>query len=337
MNNYPSVVVIAEAGVNHNGDYNTAKSLIDAAADIGADIVKFQAFKTENMVTTTASKAGYQRNIEGSEVSQYEMLKNLELSGESHKGLAEYCQIRDIEFMSTPFDVESAYMLSSLGLPRFKIASGEITNLPLLRAIGSFGRPIFLSSGMSELEEVRAALEVLEVAGTKRSMITVLQCNTEYPTPVEDVNLRAMVSMGKNLGVNVGYSDHTLGVVIPLAAVALGATVVEKHLTLDRRLPGPDHVASLEVDEFEEMVQGIRRIEVAMGEKVKKPTKSEKPNIELARKSVVAARFVHKGELFCDENLACKRPAKGLSPMLWDKIIGTAAIKDFVKDQLIEI
>ena len=337
MNNHPSVVVIAEAGVNHNGDYNTAKLLIDAAADAGADVVKFQAFKTENMVTRMALKASYQKQLEEDKVSQYQMLKNLELSADSHKALAEYCLTRNIEFMSTAFDVESAHMLSKLGLPRFKIASGEITNLPLLRTIGGFGRPIFLSSGMSELEEVNAALEVLEVAGTKRSMVTVLQCNTQYPTPVEDVNLRAMISMGKHLGVDVGYSDHTLGTVIPLAAVALGATVIEKHLTLDRRLPGPDHVASLEVDEFEEMVQGIRRIEVAMGEKVKKPTKSEKPNIELARKSIVASRFVHKGELFCNENLACKRPAKGLSPLLWDKIIGTAAIKDFVKDQLIEI
>ena len=337
MNNYPSVVVIAEAGVNHNGNFNRAKSLIDAAADVGADVVKFQAFVTENMVTQMALKAGYQKKLEKDEVSQYQMLKNLELSGDSHKALAEYCQFRDIEFMSTPFDVESAHMLSMLGLSRFKIASGEITNLPLLRAIGGFGRPIFLSSGMSELEEVNAALEVIEVAGTKRSMITVLQCNTGYPTPVEDVNLRAMISMRKDLGVDVGYSDHTLGIAIPLAAVALGATVIEKHLTLDRTLPGPDHSASLEVDEFEEMIQGIRRIEAAMGKKVKTPTKSEKPNIELARKSIVAAQPIHRGELFCTENLACKRPATGLSPMLWDKIIGIAAKKDFGKDELIEI
>ena len=337
VNNHPRVVVIAEAGVNHNGNFDRAKSLIDAAADIGADIVKFQAFKAENMVTQEALKAGYQRKQMGSEVSQYQMLKDLELSGDMHKALSEYCQIRKIEFMSTPFDIESVNMLANLGLPRFKIASGEITNLPLLRAVGGFGRTIFLSSGMSELEEVNSALEVLEAAGTKRSMVTVLQCNTEYPTPVEDVNLRAMTSMRKDLGVAVGYSDHTLGTDIPLAAVALGATVIEKHLTLDRTLPGPDHSASLEADEFEKMIQGIRRIEAAMGEKVKKPTKSEKPNIEVARKSIVAARPIETGELFCTENLACKRPATGLSPMLWDKIVGIAAKKDFVKDELIEI
>jgi N,N'-diacetyllegionaminate synthase len=337
VNNYPSVVVIAEAGVNHNGNYNRAKSLVDAAADVGADVVKFQAFKTENMVTKMALKAGYQKKMKGSEVSQYQMLKDLELSGDAHKDLAEYCQYRNIEFMSSPFDVESAYMLLMLGLPRFKIASGEITNLPLLRVIGGFGRPIFLSSGMSELDEVNVALEVLEVAGTKRSMITVLQCNTEYPTPVEDVNLRAMISMRQDLGVDVGYSDHTLGADIPLAAVALGATVIEKHLTLDRTLPGPDHSASLEVDEFEEMIRGIRRIEAAMGDKVKRPTKSERPNIELARKSIVAARPINKGESFSTENLACKRPATGLSPMLWDKIIGIPAKKYFCKDEPIEI
>ena len=248
--------------------------MIKSAAQNGADIVKFQAFKAENMITQKALKAGYQRKQMGSEVSHYQMLKDLELGGDAHKALAEYCQIRNIEFMSTPFDIESANMLVNLGLPRFKIASGEITNLPLLREIGGFGKPIFLSSGMSELEEVNSALEVLEAAGTKRSMITVLQCNTEYPTPVEDVNLRAMISMRRDLGVDVGYSDHTLGIDIPLAAVALGATVIEKHLTLDRTLPGPDHSASLEVDEFEEMIQGIRRIEAAMGEKVKTPTKS---------------------------------------------------------------
>ena len=337
MNNYPSVVVIAEAGVNHNGNFNRAKSLIDAAADVGADVVKFQAFKTENMVTQMALKAGYQKKKKGSEVSQYQMLKDLELSGDAHKALAEYCQFKNIEFMSTPFDIDSAHMLSMLGLPRFKIASGEITNLPLLRAVGCFRRPIFLSSGMSELDEVNAALEVLEAAGTKRSMVTVLQCNTAYPTPVEDVNLRAMISMRKVLDVDVGFSDHTLGTDIPLAAVALGATVIEKHLTLDRSLPGPDHSASLEVDEFEEMIKSIRRIEVAMGEKVKRPTTSEKPNIEPARKSIVAVRPINKGELFCAENLACKRPATGLSPMLWDKIIGIPAKKDFGKDEPIEI
>lgn len=332
-----SVLVIAEAGVNHNGDLDLAKQLIDAAAAAGADLVKFQTFSAERLATQSAPKAEYQTRTTGKTQSQYEMLKELELSPSMHEALIAHCQTKNIGFFSTGFDIQSNDYLAALGAQLFKIPSGEITNLPYLRHVGGFGKPVILSSGMATLGEIEAALDVLETAGVKRANITVLHCNTEYPTPMWDVNLRAMLSIRQAFGVEIGYSDHTSGIEVPIAAVAMGATVIEKHLTLDRNLPGPDHKASLEPNQFAAMVRGIRNIEQAMGDGIKRPSASEAKNKLIARKSLVAAKPIRAGVRFTAENLAVKRPGTGISPMRWDEVLGRVAGRDFVIDELIEL
>jgi len=332
-----SVLIIAEAGVNHNGDMELATRLIDVAADAGADLVKFQTFTAERLATQSAPKADYQNQTTDRVESQFAMLKQLELSMQMHEVLIAHCQQRNIGFFSTGFDIQSLDYLASLGAERFKIPSGEITNLPYLRHVGGFGKPVILSTGMATLGEIEAALEVLEAAGTSRTQITVLHCNTEYPTPIQDVNLRAMCSIRDAFGVAVGYSDHTAGIEVPIAAVALGVTVIEKHLTLDRNLPGPDHKASLEPDEFAAMVRAIRNIEQAMGDGIKRPSPSEAKNLPIARKSLVAAKQIRAGERFTSENVVSKRPGTGISPMRWDEVIGRVASRDFAVDDLISL
>lgn len=326
--------IIAEAGVNHNGSLNTALSLVEAAREAGADAVKFQTFKAESMVSAFAPKARYQEETTGGTEGQLEMLRRLELDREAHYALMSRCAVLGIEFLSTAFDLDSLGLLESLGVSTHKVASGEITNLPLLEAIGATRKPVIISSGMCEIEEVIAALTVLRKAGAGECVA--LHCNTEYPTPFEDVNLRAMCAMGEQLGCPVGYSDHTVGITIPVAAVALGATVIEKHFTLDRRMPGPDHRASLEPDELSAMVRSIREVEAALGDGVKRPTSSEIGNRVIARKSIVAAKRICKGEKLTLENLGVKRPGTGLSPMLWHEILGTAALRDYERDEPIE-
>jgi N,N'-diacetyllegionaminate synthase len=329
--------VIAEAGVNHNGSVDLAEKLIDAATDAGADCVKFQTFIAEKLVTTTAKKANYQmKEVSGNE-AQFSMLKKLELSSEAHALLTARCGEKDVEFMSTGFDEQSVDFLASLGVHRLKIPSGEITNLPYLRHLGRTGLPIIMSTGMATLDEIGAALDALESTGYPRRNVTLLHCNTEYPTPVDDVNLKAMSTLRETFGIEVGYSDHTLGIEVPIAAVALGATVIEKHLTLDRTLPGPDHGASLEPAEFKEMVRAIRSIEQALGDGVKKPSPSEAKNIPIVRRSIVASRAIGKGEVFSERNVTTKRPGTGISPMNWDDVIGRAANRDFHVDELIEL
>ncbi len=332
-------LIIAEAGVNHNGDFELAKQLVVAAAEAGADYVKFQTFKASKIVSKTAKKAVYQeRNINDGDDSQYAMLKQLEMPEEWHIKLIEYANEHGIKFLSTGFDHQSVDLLDQLGSPLFKIPSGEITNKPYLQHIAQKGKPVIMSTGMANMEEIKAALEVLIQNGVPKDYITVLHCNTEYPTPMEDVNLMAMISIRNTFGVKVGYSDHTQGIEVPIAAAALGATVIEKHFTLDRNLPGPDHKASLEPDELKAMVKAIRNIELAIsGSGIKEPSKSELKNIEVVRKSIVAEKQIRKGELFTKDNLTVKRPGNGISPMLWDETIGTKAIKDFEPDDLIEI
>ncbi|MBK5941190.1 N-acetylneuraminate synthase [Halochromatium roseum] len=330
-----SVLIIAEAGVNHNGDLDLAKRLIDVAAEVGADLVKFQTFSAERLATQSAPKADYQTRTTDQAQSQFDMLRQLELSAEMHQTLITHCHARGIGFFSTGFDIQSLDYLASLGAERFKIPSGEITNLPYLRHVGTFGKPIILSTGMSTLGEIEAALEALEAAGTPHTCVTVLHCNTEYPTPMADVNLRAMVTIGQAFGVAVGYSDHTPGIEVAIAAVALGASVIEKHLTLDRTLPGPDHKASLEPDEFAAMVRAIRNIEQALGDGIKRPSPSEAKNKPIARKSLVAARPICAGEPFTPENVTAKRPGTGLSPMRWDEVMGRMARRNFEADELI--
>jgi N,N'-diacetyllegionaminate synthase len=332
-----SVLIIAEAGVNHNGSLELAKSLVDAAVDAGADFVKFQTFKANSLLTSSAPKAEYQVKNAGAGESQFEMIRRLELSEEMHEELWNYCAQKDIEFLSTGFDIPSIDYLKKLGVGIFKVPSGELTNLPLLRHIGSFKRDVILSTGMACLGEIEEAINMVEEAGTPRTYMTVLHCTTEYPTPMEEVNLRAMVNIGNALGVKVGYSDHTPGIEIPIAAVALGATVIEKHFTLDRNLPGPDHRASLEPDELKAMVAGIRNIERALGDGIKRPSPSELKNKPIARKSLVAATDIKAGELFSVENLATKRPGTGVCPMRWDEVIGRSAPRDFNEDELIEL
>ena len=329
-------IVISEAGINHNGDLGIAKKLIEVAAKSGADYVKFQTFNAERLVTKGAPKARYQMRNSNSSESQFEMLKSLELSESMHKELIEESGVQGIGFISTAFDIESANMLLSLGQDIFKIPSGEITNLPYLRHIGSFGKKIILSTGMSNLQEVSDALKVLEVSGTRKSQITVLHCTSAYPAPVSEVNLLAMQTIKETLNVAVGYSDHTLGIEVSIAAVALGATVIEKHFTLDRNLPGPDHLASLEPDELKSMVSQIRNIEMALGDGVKRAMPSELENISLVRRSLVANCSIRKGEIFSELNLAAKRPRTGISPMDWDRIIGSQARRDFHADELID-
>jgi len=332
-----STLIIAEAGVNHNGSQKLARELIQVAAEAGADLIKFQTFAADRLVTGSAKKADYQLVTTEAQESQHEMIRKLELSREVHEELIEYCQQCGIGFFSTGFDIQSVSLLAELGLDRFKIPSGEITNLPYLQHLGSYGKPIILSTGMAKLGEIEAALEVLEASGTAREKVTVLHCNTEYPTPMEDVNLRAMSAIRDALGVEVGYSDHTLGIEVPVAAVALGATVIEKHFTLDRSLPGPDHRASLEPAELKAMVQAIRNIELALsGDGLKRPSPSEKNNIPIIRKSLVANCVIRAGEIFTTQNLTTKRPGSGISPMRWDEFIGRIATRDYQEDELIE-
>lgn len=329
------VFIIAEAGVNHNGSIDMAKKLIDVAAEAGADAVKFQTFKADKTVSRKAQKANYQKNTTDAEESQYEMVKKLELDVPTHRELISYCLEKDIMFLSTPFDHDSIDLLHELGLQIFKIPSGEITNLPYLRHIAKLKKDIIISTGMADIGEIEDALDVLIEAGMSKEKITVLHCNTEYPTPMSDVNLRAMKTIENTFKVRVGYSDHTLGIEVPVAAVALGAEVIEKHFTLDKTLPGPDHKASLEPQELKLMIQSIRNIEKALGDGIKKPSKSEIPNKIIARKSIVTKTAIKKGEILNEDNLTIKRPGNGISPMRWDEIIGSIAQKDYEEDELI--
>jgi N,N'-diacetyllegionaminate synthase len=333
----PHTLIIAEAGVNHNGDLQMAKYLVDEAAAAGADLVKFQTFSANRLVTRNAKKANYQTNSNCSSESQHAMLQLLELDEFMHHELIAHCARRQIEFFSTGFDSESVDFLASLGQKRFKVPSGEINNLLNLRNIGRYGLEIILSTGMSTLGDIEAAIEVLEEAGTSRNKITVLHCTTEYPTQMNEVNLRAMQSIANTFNVRVGYSDHTNGIEVAIAAVALGAVVIEKHFTLDRNLPGPDHKVSLEPAELKAMVVAIRNIETAMGDGVKRLTPGEIRNMPFVRKSLVAARTIKAGEVFSIENLAVKRPGTGISPMLYDTILGRTAVRDFWVDELIEL
>ena len=330
-----NVFIIAEAGVNHNGSIDLAKKLIDVASASGADAVKFQTFKADNLATKKAQKAIYQKENTDKEESQFDMLKKLELNIEAHKELISYCNNKKIIFLSSPFDHESIELLNDLGLEILKIPSGEITNLPYLRHIGKLNKRIILSTGMSNIDEVKSALNILINSGTKKNNITVLHANTEYPTPMEDVNLRAMLTIGKELDINFGYSDHTLGIEVDIAAVAMGASCIEKHFTLDCKMEGPDHKASLEPNQLKAMVIAIRNIELALGGSVKKPSRSEIKNIKIARKSIVAKTKIKKGDILSEKNLTVKRPGTGISPMKWDEVMGTKAIKDYNADELI--
>ena len=331
-----SVFIIAEAGVNHNGSIELAKKLIDVAVTAGVDAVKFQTFKAEKLVSKSASKAAYQKeNMNDSDDSQFAMLKKLELDVGTHHELIAYCKQHNIMFLSTPFDHDSIGMLDELGLDIFKVPSGEITNLPYLRHIGKLNKRVILSTGMADIGEIEDSLDVLIGAGTQKENITVLHANTMYPTPMEDVNLKAMQTIGHTFDVPYGYSDHTLGIEVDIAAVAMGATVIEKHFTLDKTMEGPDHKASLEPDELIAMVKAIRNIDLALGSSVKKPSKSEKPNLSVARKSIVASKTIQKGDVLSEDNLTVKRPGNGISPMRWDDIVGTVAQKNYEADELI--
>jgi len=330
-------LIIAEAGVNHNGDLNSALLLVDAAADAGADIVKFQTFNAKRLVTQKVEKANYQNIQTGNTETQFEMLRKLELSVSAHHQIMARCALRNIGFLSTGFDIQSIDLLVSLGQTCFKVPSGEITNFPYLRYIGQLRKSVILSTGMSTLQEVDAALSVLEAAGTSRKNVTVLHCTTEYPAPVAEVNLRVIQTLAAALGVSVGYSDHTEGIDIAVGAVAMGATVIEKHFTLDRKLPGPDHRASLEPRELALLVMAIRRMELALGDGIKQPTQSELKNMPVIRKSLVANQFIKKGDIFTVENLTTKRPGTGISPMQWDNVIGLRSPRDFAEDELIEL
>ena len=329
------VFIIAEAGVNHNGSLELAKKLIDVAVVSGADAVKFQTFKAENLVSKNAQKADYQKQTTNNEESQFDMIKKLELDVQTHRILMDYCKEKNIMFLSTPFDHDSIDLLNDLGLEIFKIPSGEITNLPYLRHIGKLNKKVILSTGMADIGEIEDAMDILINAGTKKENITVLHANTMYPTPMEDVNLKAMVTIGKTFDVAFGYSDHTLGIEVDIAAVALGACCIEKHFTLDKTMEGPDHKASLEPDELKAMVKAIRNIELALGSSIKKPSKSEMPNMQIARKSIVAKIEIKKGDRLSEENITIKRPGNGINPMRWDEIVGTIATKDYKEDELI--
>ncbi|MCX5828123.1 MAG: N-acetylneuraminate synthase [Deltaproteobacteria bacterium] len=334
--NHNKTFIIAEVGVNHNGSLDMAFQLIDVAIAAGADAVKFQTFKAEKVIAVNAPKAGYQKETTGSDESQLEMVRKLELDETAHIRLQQHCRHKGIQFLSTPFDLESIDLLSRLGLEIFKIPSGEITNLPYLRKLGALGKRLILSTGMANLGEIEAALDVLTESGTPLENITVLHCNTEYPTSFEDVNLSAMLTIWNAFpGISVGYSDHTPGIEVSIAAVAMGATVIEKHFTLDRNLPGPDHKASLEPNELKAMVQAIRNIEKALGDGIKRPSPSELKNKPIARKSLVAIQPIKMGELFSADNITAKRPGAGISPMRWDEVLGQAAPKDYKKDDLI--
>ena len=330
-----SVFIIAEAGVNHNGSIELAFKLIDAAVEAGVDAVKFQTFKAENLVSKNTQKAEYQKQTTNPLESQLDMLKKLELDVDVHKKLIRYCNAKGIMFLSSPFDHDSIDLLNELGLKIYKIPSGEITNLPYLRRIGSLAKQVILSTGVSTLKEVGDALAILVDSGTKKENITVLHANTMYPTPMEDVNLNAMLTIQKEFGVAVGYSDHTLGIEVDIAAVAMGASCLEKHFTLDKTMDGPDHKASLEPEELKAMVGAIRNIEKALGSSEKKPSPSESVNIKVVRKSIFANQNIKKGDLLTDKNIAVKRPGGGISPMQWDEVIGTISSKDYNADELI--
>lgn len=326
------VFIIAEAGVNHNGSLDLAKKLVDKALEAGVDCIKFQTFKSENLVSMSAQMAEYQKENLGKDESQYKMLKELEISFEEFKELKKYCEEKNIMFLSTPFDLESCDFLNDLDMKIFKIPSGEITNLPYLRKINSFGKKVILSTGMANLNEIQDALNVL-----KDCDVSLLHCTTEYPCPYDNVNLNAIDTLRKEFKLEVGYSDHTQGIEVPIAAVAKGATIIEKHFTLDRNMEGPDHKASLEPNELKQMVTSIRNIEKAFGNGTKEPQECEKKNIEIARKSIVAKINIKKGEIFTENNLTTKRPGSGISPMKWDFIIGKTATKDYQEDELISL
>jgi N,N'-diacetyllegionaminate synthase len=330
-------IIIAEAGVNHNGKLEIAKKLIDVAASAGADYIKFQTFKTENLVTKTASKAVYQINNSKSSESQYEMLKKLELDDEKHKELIQYCNKKSIKFLSTAFDTDSLNYLISKKISLIKIPSGEITNYPYLKYAAQFNKKIILSTGMSTIYDIKDALSILKKNGTEMKNITLLHCTTEYPAPFEEVNLRAITSLKKRFGLDVGYSDHTSGIEISIAAVAIGACIIEKHFTLNRNMIGPDHKASITPKELQNMIAGIRKVEKSLGDGVKKVTKSEKKNIPIARKSIVAKVDIKKGEKFTEKNLCTKRPGNGISPMRFNEVIGKIAYKNFNQDELISL
>jgi len=330
-------IIIAEAGVNHNGSLDLAKELVLAAKRAGADYVKFQTSVPEKLISKVAKMAEYQKTNIGKEESQLEMLRKLVLKLEDFSVLKEYCDQQGIKFMSTPFDLTSIDVLEPLGMDYWKIPSGEITNLPYLRKIAKLHQPVILSTGMSCLGEIEDALRVLTEEGLEKEQISLLHCNTEYPTPFEDVNLKAMLTLKECFGVRVGYSDHTKGIEVPIAAVAMGAEIIEKHFTLDKTLPGPDHVASLEPQELKAMVDSIRNIEKATGSGIKQVSSSEKKNIAIARKSIIAARDIKAGETFTEENLTVKRPGNGINPMRWDEVIGQVAKRDFGEDELIEL
>lgn len=333
------VIIIAEAGVNHNGSLENAFKLVDAAIDAGVDYVKFQTFKADKLVSKSAKKADYQiQNTGDNQDSQLDMLKQLELSHADHEKLISYCQEKNIQFFSTAFDLESLDYLSEIGLKLVKIPSGEITNLPYLRKAALLFEEVILSTGMCTLEDIRLAVDVFLKSGLSKDRITILHCNTEYPTPMLDVNLKAMLHIADTFATEIGYSDHTLGIEVPVAAVALGAQIIEKHFTLDKSMAGPDHAASLEPTELKAMVSAIRNIEAAIsGTGIKEPSASEAKNMAIARKSIIAKQNIQKGEVFTNENLTVKRPGTGISPMDWDQVIGKVAKQDFEEDELIEL
>ena len=333
------VLIIAEAGVNHNGSLDIAKKLVDKAVEAGVDIIKFQTFKAEKLVSKSAKQAEYQKKNIGNHAddSQYNMLKKLELSEQDHQELMTYCKKKCIRFWSTAFDFDSIDYLHSLNLGLWKIPSGEITNYPYIKKISQYHEPVILSTGMCEMSDIFAAMNVLQKYGVQKNQITILHCNTEYPTPYEDVNLLAMQQIKKEFDVAVGYSDHTKGIEVPIAAVALGASVIEKHFTLDRNMEGPDHKASLEPDELKDMVSAIRNIEKALGNGKKAVSESERKNIAVARKSIVAACSIKKGDVLTEDNLTVKRPGTGISPMQWEKVMGSKAIKDFAEEEMISL
>lgn len=337
MNKHQHTIIIAEAGVNHNGSLERAKQMVLAAKKAGADYVKFQTAVPELVISTYAPKAEYQKDTDGAERSQLEMCKAIHLPLSDYATLKQLCKEAGIGFMSTPFDLTSINLLQQLGQDFMKVPSGEITNLPYLRLIAKGNTPVILSTGMSTIPEIRQALDILTSESLSLADITVLHCNTEYPTPMQDVNLRAMQTLARELGVKVGYSDHTCGIEVPIAAVALGATVIEKHFTLSRQLPGPDHRASLEPNELADMVSAIRNIEMALGDGLKQVSHSERKNIVVARKSIVAATPIAKGEPFSEQNITVKRPGSGVSPMLWDKVMGIPAPRDFAEDEPISL
>jgi N,N'-diacetyllegionaminate synthase len=333
----PGIFIIAEAGVNHNGSLSIAKKMVDIAVAAGADAIKFQTFTAQALVCVSAPKAEYQKKTTDKSESQFEMLQKLELSSDAHESLKRYCQRKNIQFLSSAFDVDSVSYLAQLGLNIFKIPSGEITNYPYLRAIGVLKKKVILSTGMSTMKEISDALRILEQAGTLRRDITVLHCHTQYPTSPEDVNLSAMASIHKKFNVAVGYSDHTVGIAVPIAAAALGARVIEKHFTLNKEMSGPDHAASLDPDELQTMVRSIRMVEKALGDGIKRPTSCEKANSVVIRKSLVAAKPIKAGEVFTPCNVAVKRPGTGISPQKWPRVIGKRASRDYLKDQLIRL